>query len=239
MESDGIRWIHCGGIRGASWAEGPYTESLSAFQGLERHLARAGAGFDQVVRAWIYVNQITEGPDGKQRYQELNSARTDFFRNRNLCRRNRAPMASAAAYPASNGIGTQGSAITMCCMALDSDRPDVFVLPLENPQQTAACEYTANYSPQSPKFARAMAVVQGHYITTLVSGTASIVNQKTVHHGQAARQTEQTIENIAKLISPENFDRRLARRRGLFAGDREAASVRKAPRRLSGVPGCL
>ena len=116
-------------------------------------------------------------------------------------------MAPEVLYPASTGIGTRGGAITMCCMALDSARPDVFVLPLENPKQTAACDYAASYSPQSPKFSRAMAVVQGHYVTTLVSGTASIVNQKTVHPGDAARQTEQTIENIGRLIAPENFAR--------------------------------
>ena len=52
-----------------------------------------------------------------------------------------------------------------------------------------------------------MAVVQGHFVTTLVSGTASIVNQQTVHPGDAARQTEQTIQNIAILIAPANFAR--------------------------------
>lgn len=207
VEQDGIRWIHCGGISAPAWAEGPYAESLSAFQAMGRQLARAGAGFDQVLRTWIYVNQITDGAEGKQRYQEMNRARTEFFRDRRLCGRNRGAMAPEVVFPASTGIGTKGGAITMSCMAFDSARPDVFVLPLENPQQTAACDYAASYSPQSPKFSRAMAVVQGHYVTTLVSGTASIVNQKTVHPGDTARQTEQTIENIERLIAPENFAR--------------------------------
>ena len=104
-------------------------------------------------------------------------------------------------------IGTSGANITMACMAMDSQRPDVFILPLENPQQTPACAYQAQYSPQSPKFARAMAVVQGHFISTLVSGTASIVGSKTVYPGDVARQTEQTIDNIERLIAPENFTR--------------------------------
>ena len=50
-----------------------------------------------------------------------------------------------------------------------------------------------------------MAVVQGHFVTTLVSGTASIVDAKSVHPGDIVRQTEQTIDNIARLIAPENF----------------------------------
>ena len=52
-----------------------------------------------------------------------------------------------------------------------------------------------------------MAVVQGQFVTTFVSGTASVVNQQTVHAGDAALQTEQTVENIAKLIAPENLVR--------------------------------
>jgi enamine deaminase RidA (YjgF/YER057c/UK114 family) len=92
-------------------------------------------------------------------------------------------------------------------MALDSQRRDVFVMPLENPRQTAAYDYHAKYSPQSPKFSRAMAVVQGHFISTLVSGTASIVNAQTCHPGDIAGQTRQTIENIERLIAPENFAR--------------------------------
>jgi enamine deaminase RidA (YjgF/YER057c/UK114 family) len=171
---------------------------------MRRQLAAAGVGFDQVVRTWIYVNQITSGEEGRQRYQELNRARTDFYHKIQFGTKGRAPRPNTI-YPASTGIGTSGTNITMACMAIDSQRPDVFIVPLENPQQTPACAYQANYSPQSPKFARAMAVVQGHFISTLVSGTASIVDSKTVHPGDVARQTEQTIDNVERLIAPENF----------------------------------
>jgi len=206
VESEGIRWIHCGGIRGQA-GTGAYEESLSGFRQMEQQLALAGVGFDQVVRTWLYVNQITSGPEGHQRYHDLNRARTDFYRGVRLCAKNRAPRAPETIYPASTGIGTRGAGIAMSCMALDSQRPDVFLMPLENPQQTAAYHYGANYSPQSPKFSRAMAVVQGHFVTTLVSGTASIVDTRTRHLGDIVRQTEQTIENIERLIAPENFAR--------------------------------
>jgi len=207
VESEGIRWIHCGGIRGLAGRDGAYGEALSALRQLEQQLTHAGVGFDQVLRTWIYVNQITEGPAGRQRYQELNRARTDFFDGLRLCAKNRAPWAPETIYPASTGIGTQGDSLIMICMGLDSDRSDVFLLPLENPQQTSAFDYQAKYSPQSPKFSRAMAVVQGHFVTTLVSGTASIVDAKTCHPGDIVRQTEQTIDNIERLIAPENFAR--------------------------------
>lgn len=207
VEAEGIRWIYCGGIRGETGSDGAYGESVSAFRQMQQQLALARSSFDQVVRTRLYVNQITSERTGRQRYQELNRARTDFYRNIPFSRRNRAPCAPQTIYPASTGIGSRGSNIVTSCMALDSRRPDVFLMPLENPQQTAAYEYGASYSPQSPKFSRAMAVVQGHFVCTLVSGTASIVHTGTCHRGDIVRQTEQTIENIEKLIAPENFAR--------------------------------
>jgi enamine deaminase RidA (YjgF/YER057c/UK114 family) len=203
VESDGIRWIYCGDARGDTTSTA-YRESATAFEVMQQQLARAGVGFHQVMRTWIYVNQITDGPDGRQRYQELNRARSDFYGNI-FGGNTPGPDTSKTVYPASTGIGTSGNKITMACVALDSRRPDVFVVPLENPQQTPAFDYTARYSPQSPKFSRAMALVQGHFITTLVSGTASIVDSKTVFPGDIVRQTEQTLDNIERLIAPENF----------------------------------
>lgn len=205
VESDGIRWIHCGGIRGVTGSARAYEESLSAFEQMRSRLAGAGVGFDQVVRTWLYVNQINSGAPGRQRYQELNRARTDFYGGIRFGSKARAACAPETIYPASTGIGTSGTGIRMSCMALDSQRPDVFLLPLENPQQTPAYDYQAVHSPQSPKFSRAMAVVQGHFVSTLLSGTASIVNSQTCHPGDIVRQTEQTIENIERLIAPENF----------------------------------
>ena len=52
-----------------------------------------------------------------------------------------------------------------------------------------------------------MAVRIGDYVTTWVSGTASILNSETVHRGDVEKQTEQTIDNIERLIGAENFAR--------------------------------
>lgn len=208
VESDGIRWIHTGGIQGQA-GQGAYAEASTAYDRLRRDLAQAGASLEQVVRTWLYLNQITE-PDLRndiQRYHEMNRARTDVYRGVRFGGRHRAPWLPETLYPASTGIGTQGNRMSLAALALDSDRSDVFIVPLENPQQTPACAYQAKYSPQSPKFSRAMAVVQGHFVATLVSGTASIVDSQTVHPGDVVRQTEQTLSNIIRLIAPQNFAR--------------------------------
>lgn len=207
VESEGIRWIHCGGAGPAAGLENAYAETISAFEHLRSLTAQADIHFDQVVRTWLYVNQINEGPEGRQRYQELNRARTDFYGGIRFGVKARAPGAPETIYPASTGIGTNGTGIRMACLALDSARPDVYLMPLENPLQTPAFDYQASYSPKSPKFSRAMAVVQGHFVTTLVSGTASILNSRTCHPCDIVAQTRQTIDNIEQLIAAENFAR--------------------------------
>lgn len=238
VESEGIRWIYCSGIRAKTGvvAGEAYEESFSAFQEMKDQLATAGATFDQVVRTWLYINQITGEREGRQRYKELNRARTDFFKEIHFATALRASWAPEIIYPASTGIGTEGGEINMCCMALSSSRPDVFLVPLENPRQTPAYQYQSRYSPQSPKFSRAMAVVQGHFVTTLVSGTASIVDSVSCFPGDVARQTEQTITNIENLMGTENFARH-----GLSGGGatlRDIAKIRVYVKNMSDYEAC-
>ena len=95
----------------------------------------------------------------------------------------------------------------LSAMALVTERKDIVAVPLENPRQTAAYDYGACYSPNSPKFSRAMALSCGPFATIFVSGTASITHSETRHVGDAVAQTQETLENIAALISEENLCR--------------------------------
>lgn len=205
---DDMRWIYASG--GSLHREGrsAYDQSLEAFESMKRALAEGGASFEDVVRVWLYQGCITEEVDGVERYRELNRARTDFFANIAFDHR---PIPVGhnghAIYPASTGIGTRCHGLITACMALQTGRKDVALLPLENPLQTSAFEYPKEYSAKSPKFARAMAVRMGDHVTTWISGTASIVNAETVHIGDIEKQTEQTLTNIERLIDAQNFAR--------------------------------
>ena len=83
----------------------------------------------------------------------------------------------------------------------------MFVVPLENPNQTPAFDYAEFYSPKSPKFSRACAVSFNDRCSVYVSGTASIVDQKTVFIDDPVGQTNQTLDNIAALISGTNLQK--------------------------------
>jgi enamine deaminase RidA (YjgF/YER057c/UK114 family) len=202
---DSIRWIYSAGILPKGAAGDLYSQTLNALAQMRDGLVQAGGSLEQVVRTWFYLGGITEPEGARQRYQELNRARTDFYHDVRFRCSLLDPNAPRGVYPASTGIGMAGTGLVLSCLALETRRDDIFLLPLENPQQTPAYAYHPKYSPQSPKFSRAVALVLGDYVTTWISGTASIVNSETWHVGDVERQTDQTISNIERLIAPENF----------------------------------
>ena len=157
----------------------------------------------------IYMGSIvapdSRSADGIQRYKELNRARTVAFDGVRFLRDTLQKQPAFDVYPASTGIGMGGEDVALSCSALLTERKDVFTLPLENPRQTPAFDYARHYSPETPKFARAMAVVYDNQAAVYISGTASITASETQHIGNTAKQTEETLLNIATLISAENF----------------------------------
>jgi enamine deaminase RidA (YjgF/YER057c/UK114 family) len=205
VDYNGVRWVYCAGVSPTASLRGIYPQTLDVLGRLRAALERAGSSFERVVRTWFYLGGITEPEAGVQRYQELNRARTDFYRDIRFHCSSPTTGPSQGIYPASTGIGMAGRGLVASCMALETRRDDVFLLPLENPQQTPAYAYDSSYSSQSPKFSRAVALALGDYVTTWVSGTASIVNADSRHPGDPEKQTEQTIDNIERLIGAENF----------------------------------
>jgi enamine deaminase RidA (YjgF/YER057c/UK114 family) len=171
-------------------------------------LATRGFGYGQIVRTWLYLGDIV-GPEGAtQRYKELNRARADFYGDIRFLERHTPATLNGAVYPASTGIGASDRNVMMSSVALATDREDVLLVPLENPLQTSAFRYAAAYSPQSPKFSRAMAILGRGTLAILISGTASIVASETRCLGDPEGQTSQTLDNIEALIARENFARR-------------------------------
>lgn len=201
----GVDWAHVANVAPQTPAESVYDRSCDAFQRMGALLATQGFRYDHVVRTWLYLGDIV-GPEGEtQRYKELNRARTDVYEGITFGAGRIWPSIHKPVFPASTGIGTSGRDVKMSCLALMTDRPDVAIVPLENPLQTSAFDYETCYSPKSPKFARAMAVVAGNTATVFISGTASIVDSETRYVGDVENQTRQTLDNIEALISPANF----------------------------------
>jgi enamine deaminase RidA (YjgF/YER057c/UK114 family) len=200
-----IAWVHASHAVPQVSSASVYEQSLSAFRELRGLFDSAGVRFTQIIRTWLYLGGIVDDDGPSQRYKELNRARTDFYRDMSFLTDRLPAGYQGSVYPASTGIGTEGRGISMSAIALVTDRDDIVALPLENPRQTAAYAYGSHYSPKSPKFSRAMVLSCGEYTTIFVSGTASITASETRHIGNAAAQTEETLDNIAALIGEDNL----------------------------------
>lgn len=201
---DGVRWIYCGGIESPGSVPSVYQQTTEGIQALEAALRLAGSGLGDVVRTWYYLGGINAVEGKLERYKEFNRARTDAYRKVGFCRGIPGVRGPAVVWPASTGIGMRGCGLTMSCLGLQTERADLRLFPLENPLQVPAYQYPRTYSPESPKFSRAMALVLGDYVTSWISGTASIVNAESLYPGDIERQTTQTLDNIERLIAPEN-----------------------------------
>ncbi|HPC61102.1 MAG TPA: dioxygenase [Verrucomicrobiota bacterium] len=201
---DGLRWIYCGGIESPASVSGVYQQTTGGIKALEAALRLAGSGLEDVVRTWYYLGGINAVEGELERYKEFNRARTDAYREVDFCRGIPGVRGPGAVLPASTGIGMRGGGLILSSLGLQTRRQDISLFPLENPLQVPAYQYPPTYSPESPKFSRAMALGLGHYVTSWISGTASIVNSESLYPGDIARQTMQTLDNIERLIAPEN-----------------------------------
>lgn len=95
--------------------------------------------------------------------------------------------------PAATAVGA-GQTLAVHCLAADAPGS-----PIENPRQIPAYRYSRRYGPRPPCFARATIVRDGESPLLLVSGTASIKGENSLHIGNLAAQLEETFDNLRHL----------------------------------------
>ncbi len=154
----------------------------------EMYAALGAAGNPPLVRVWNYIPDINLDSHGLEHYRQFNKARHEASL---ACGR-----AVTGNVPAASALGAAaGSPLTLYFLA--SRHAPAFI---ENPRQVSAYRYPAQYGPRSPAFSRATVLGEGAEATLFVSGTASIVGHRTLHAGDPAAQTRETLVNIQALI---------------------------------------
>jgi enamine deaminase RidA (YjgF/YER057c/UK114 family) len=145
-----------------------------------------------LIRIWNYLPEINGEADGDERYRHFNSARQLAFRTSGRASMRNVPAASAVGSPA-------GSPISIYFLA--ARRPPRMI---ENPRQTSAYHYPPKFGRHSPMFSRACMMSESSGTNLFVSGTASIVGHETIHQGDVAAQTRETMANINALLEEAN-----------------------------------
>ncbi len=148
-------------------------------------------GYPYLWRVWNYLADINVEEGGLERYRQFNVGRQLAYEK---CGRAVGGYASAAC-----ALGTAAGPLTVAVMA-GKTAPVL----LENPRQVRACDYPSVYGPRSPVFSRAaLAKLPGQELL-FISGTASIVGHRTMHVGDVAAQTRETLANIAAVLQEAN-----------------------------------
>ena len=145
-----------------------------------------------LLRIWNYLPEINREADGDERYRHFNSARQLAFRNSGRATVGTVPAACALGSPAGSPI---------CIYFLAARRSPKMI---ENPRQTSAYHYPPKFGRHSPIFSRACVLSESAGTNLFVSGTSSIVGHETLHQGNVAAQTAETMANINALLDECN-----------------------------------
>lgn len=164
--------------------------TAAAYRRIEAELRARGT--IHPVRLWNHIPGIHDPMgDGLDRYMVFNAGRyealSEWFGGKETFDTR---VASAS------GVGHRGRDLVIHCLA--SDRPGQAV---DNPRQIAPYRYSRKYGPLPPCFARATRIES----LVLVGGTASIVGEASVHLGDLARQTEETLANLAVFAPLDRY----------------------------------
>lgn len=195
--------VHCAGLMGAP-GDSIAEAATKAFDSALEILREEGLSIHHIIRQWNYIEDIAsvkETGGAHQNYQDFNDVRAHYYDMGTFTH----------GYPAATGIGTDAGGVIIDFIAL-SESEAVRVRPIRNPGQVDAHRYSeqvlmgAASGKCTPKFERAKVVSFGNSHYFYVSGTASILGEKTMHPGDVAKQTLTTIENIQRLFISENQD---------------------------------
>ncbi len=181
------RYAHIGGYSSLDvFGERP-DQARQTFDGLQAALEVVGMDFGNVVRTWLYLDEIL------QWYREFNDARWSFFEQRRVTSGN---------MPASTGIGASNplrSAVLAGCFAVRPKRESVALTIVDSPLQCPASDYRSSFS-------RAAELRVGQERRLFVSGTASIApGGETAHVGDVRAQIALTMEVVGTILSSRDM----------------------------------
>lgn len=151
-------------------------------------------GYPHLLRVWNYFPRINAEVDGLERYRRFSVGRHDAFIAKGR-------VIGSKDVPAACALGSRTGPLVIYFFAARRAGQ-----PVENPRQTSAYCYPAQYGPRSPTFSRALLTRTGDRPLLFLSGTASIIGHETVHIGDAALQAAETVANIGAVIKQAALD---------------------------------
>ena len=155
---------------------------------------------DRLWRAWNFIPRInddaSEGGVARDRYMAFNAGRHRGFSN---------VHGGRVRYPVASGVGHEGEDLIVHLLHGD-ESPRL----VDNPRQIKPDDYSALYGHPPPAFARACRLDLPGVEALLVSGTASVVGEASLHDDDFGSQLEETLRNLETIVEQVWPDRDLS-----------------------------
>ena len=150
-----------------------------------------GVPSQSLLRAWNFIPRINDFAGGepgesRDRYMRFNAGRYRGFRRR---------YAETPGYPVASGVGHAGDDLVVHLLHGSHERRIV-----DNGRQTPPQAYSNRFGSPPPVFARAACVDAAREGWLLVSGTASVVGEDSLHRGSIEGQIEETLRNLEAVV---------------------------------------
>jgi enamine deaminase RidA (YjgF/YER057c/UK114 family) len=187
-KSDGGQICYLGGLLPTETSHSNKAQTSEVFNSMEKALNMVGMNFSNVVRTWLYINNILDW------YEDFNVVRTDYFNKKNVFE---------GLVPASTGVGVANpasAALVAEVLAIKPDSDKIRIEKVGSPLQCPATDYRSSFS-------RAVEVNFSDYRRLYISGTASIDGDgKTIHIGDVNKQIARTMEVVEAILKSKDMD---------------------------------
>ena len=187
FRDDSARYCYLGDLWSGDQQAGRTEQAKQTFDMMEAGLNLGGMDFSNVVRTWLYLDELL------QWYDPFNRVRDDFFRCRGVF---------DDLVPASTGISganPAGAALIATVMGIQPLDGSVRASALPSPLQCPALKYGSSFS-------RAIEMSLPNCSRVLVSGTASIEpGGKTVYVDDIARQIDLTMRVVKAILAQRDM----------------------------------
>jgi enamine deaminase RidA (YjgF/YER057c/UK114 family) len=182
FEDDDAKYCLLGDLRPTDISCSRTKQAHATFEKMEAALRLVGMDFSNVVRTWLYINEILSW------YDEFNVVRTEFFNERGVF---------GGVVPASTGIGVAnpaGAALVADVFAVKAKNNNVSVRAVPSPLQCPPINYKSSFS-------RAVEVLFADHRRLYISGTASVEpGGKTAYLGDVEKQIALTMEIVQAIL---------------------------------------
>lgn len=181
-----VRYVSLDNLLPEAWLDRP-KQVTQVFERMEDALHQAGMDFHQMVRTWLYLDDILSW------YGDFNQARDAFFRSRKVYE---------GMIPTSTGIGgsnTAGTAIQASLLAAEPLSEKVTIQAVPSPLQCPAIDYGSSFS-------RAVEITSPEVRRLYIAGTASIDQQgPTRHVGDIDGQIAYTLNVVEAILQSRDL----------------------------------